>query len=63
MECSTNGAVIQRAKNCARKAHEGPGRKGAILFIDLWGRKVTVDLNGVSLGQLDIRCNRRWNGQ
>ncbi len=63
LECSASGEGVQHAIDCARKAHEGPGGKGVVIFISLWGRKVTVDLDEVSLGQLDIRGSWSWNGQ
>ena len=62
LECSASEAGVQHAIDCARKAHEGPGGRGVILFISLWGRKLTLDLDQVSLGQLDIRGSWSWNG-
>ena len=62
LECSGNQEGVQHAIDCARKAHEGPGGKGVIVFISLWGRKLTLDLDEVSLGQLDIRGSWSWNG-
>ncbi len=32
------------------------------MFISLWGREITVNLDQVSLGQLDIRGSWSWNG-
>jgi L-iditol 2-dehydrogenase len=63
LECSASQEGVQHAIDCARKAHEGPGGKGVIVFISLWGRKLTLDLDEVSLGQLDIRGSWSWNGQ
>jgi L-iditol 2-dehydrogenase len=63
LECSASGEGVQHAINCARKAYEGPGGKGVIVFISLWGREVTVNLDQVSLGQLDIRGSWSWNGR
>ena len=54
---------MQHAIDCARKAYEGPGGKGVIVFISLWGREITINLDQVSLGQLDIRGSWSWNGQ
>jgi L-iditol 2-dehydrogenase len=62
LECSASQDGVQHAIDCARKAHEGPGGKGVILFISLWGRKLTLDLDQISLGQLDIRGSWSWNG-
>ena len=63
LECSASEAGVQHAIDCARKAFEGPGGKGVIVFISLWGRKLTLDLDQVSLGQLDIRGSWSWNGR
>jgi len=63
LECSASQEGVQHAIDCARKAYEGPGGKGVVLFISLWGRKITVNLDEVSLGQLDIRGSWSWNGQ
>ncbi len=63
LECSASGLGVQHAIDCARKAYEGPGGKGVIVFISLWGQKITLNLDQVSLGQLDIRGSWSWNGQ
>jgi L-iditol 2-dehydrogenase len=63
LECSASELGVQHAIDCARKAYEGPGGKGVILFISLWGRQITVNLDQVSLGQLDIRGSWSWNGR
>ncbi len=63
LECSGSQEGVQHAIDCARKAHEGPGGKGVIVFISLWGRKLTLNLDEVSLGQLDIRGSWSWNGR
>ncbi len=63
LECSASQEGVQHAIDCARKAHEGPGGKGVVVFISLWGKKLTVNLDEVSLGQLDIRGSWSWNGR
>jgi L-iditol 2-dehydrogenase len=63
LECSASAAGVQQAIDCARKAYEGPGGKGVIVFISLWGQPLTVNLDQVSLGQLDIRGSWSWNGR
>ena len=62
LECSASGEGVQHAIDCARKAYEGPGGKGVVVFISLWGRTITVNLDQVSLGQLDVRGSWSWNG-
>ncbi len=63
LECSASELGVQHAIDCARKAYEGPGGKGVIVFISLWGRSLNVNLDQVSLGQLDIRGSWSWNGR
>jgi threonine dehydrogenase-like Zn-dependent dehydrogenase len=63
LECSASGLGVQHAIDCARKAYEGPGGKGVIVFISLWGESINVNLDQVSLGQLDIRGSWSWNGR
>jgi threonine dehydrogenase-like Zn-dependent dehydrogenase len=63
LECSASELGVQHAIDCARKAYEGPGGKGVVVFISLWGRPITVNLDQVSLGQLDIRGSWSWNGR
>jgi L-iditol 2-dehydrogenase len=63
LECSASQEGVQHAIDCARKAHEGPGGKGVVVFISLWGHKLTLNLDEVSLGQLDIRGSWSWNGR
>jgi L-iditol 2-dehydrogenase len=63
LECSASELGVQHAIDCARKAYEGPGGKGVVVFISLWGRQLRVNLDQVSLGQLDIRGSWSWNGR
>ena len=62
VECSASGEGVRHAIDCARKAYEGPGGKGVIVFISLWGEKISINLDEISLGQLDIRGSWSWNG-
>ncbi len=62
LECSASEKGVAHAIGCVRKAYEGPGGKGVIVFISLWGRKLTLDLDQISLGQIDIRGSWSWNG-
>jgi len=63
LECSASQEGVRHAIDCARKAYEGPGGKGVVVFISLWGRPISVNLDQVSLGQLDIRGSWSWNGK
>ncbi len=56
------GEAVRLAIECVRKAYEGPGGKGIILFVALWGHDISVNLDQVSLGQIDIRGSWSWNG-
>lgn len=62
LECSASEKGVRHALDCARKAYEGPGGKGVVVFISLWGQKITLNLDEISLGQLDIRGSWSWNG-
>jgi L-iditol 2-dehydrogenase len=63
LECSASEQGVRHALDCARKAYEGPGGKGVVVFISLWGQKITINLDEISLGQLDIRGSWSWNGR
>ncbi len=53
---------VQHAIDCAKKANEGPGGKGTIALISLWGEPVSIELDKISLNQLDIHGSWSWNG-
>ena len=63
VECSASEKGVRHAIDCARKAYEGPGGKGVIVFISLWGRNISINLDEISLGQIDIRGSWSWNGR
>ncbi|MBN1247709.1 MAG: zinc-binding dehydrogenase [Anaerolineae bacterium] len=62
LECSASEMGVRHALDCARKAYEGPGGRGVVVFISLWGQKLSINLDEISLGQLDIRGSWSWNG-
>jgi len=67
LECSgarVGDSIVgaQHAIDCAKRAYEGRGGRGVIAFISLWGEPVTLNLDQVSLGQLDIHGCWSWNG-
>jgi len=62
LECSASEKGVQHAIDCARKAPEGPGGKGVISFISLWGKPITIKADPISLYQLDISGSWSWNG-
>ena len=63
VECSASEKGVRHAIDCVRKAYEGPGGKGVIVFISLWGRSISINLDEVSLGQIDIRGSWSWDGR
>src|SRR5690606_14120130 len=54
LECSASAKGVQHAIDCARRAPEGPGGKGVITFISLWGEPITINADAISLYQLTI---------
>lgn len=62
LECSASAAGVQHAIDCARRAGEGPGGKGVISFISLWGEPITINADAISLYQLTINGAWSWNG-
>jgi len=62
LECSASQEGVQHAIDCARRANEGSGGKGVIAFISLWGEKITIQADAISLGQLSIHGSWSWNG-
>lgn len=62
LEASASPKGVQHAIDCARAANEGPGGKGRISFISLWGEPITINADPISLNQLDISGAWSWNG-
>ncbi len=62
LECSASGKGVQHAIDCARRSPEGRGGRGVISFISLWGEPITIQADGISLGQLSIQGAWSWNG-
>ena len=63
LECSASQEGVQHAIDCARRSPEGEGGRGVITFISLWGGPITINLDQVSLGQLNIHGAWSWNGK
>lgn len=63
LECSASATGVQHAIDCARRAPEGPGGKGVIAFISLWGEPITINADAISLYQLTINGAWSWNGR
>jgi L-iditol 2-dehydrogenase len=58
----SNIVGAQHAIDCARRAYEGPGGKGVLAFISLWGEPISLNFDQVCLGQLEIHGSWSWNG-
>ena len=63
LECSASEKGVQHAIDCAKKSPEGRGGNGTIAFISLWGKKITINADPISLGQLSINGAWSWNGR
>ena len=63
LECSASEKGVQHAIDCARRSPEGRGGNGVIACISLWGQKITIDADAISLGQLTINGAWSWNGR
>ena len=63
LECSASEKGVQHAMDCARKSPEGAGGNGVISFISLWGKPITVNLDALSLYQLNVHGSWSWNGK
>jgi len=63
LECSASEKGVQHAIDCARRSPEGRGGNGVIAFISLWGGKITINANPISLYQLSINGAWSWNGK
>ena len=63
LEASASAEGVQHAIDCARRSPEGPGGNGRITFISLWGEPIKVNMDAISLYQLQIAGAWSWNGQ
>lgn len=63
LECSASEKGVQHALDCARRSPEGRGGNGRISFISLWGKPIHVNLDALSLYQLNVNGSWSWNGR
>ena len=63
LEASASEKGMQHAIDCARTAPEGRGGRGIITTISLWGGPISLELDPLSLNQLEIRGAWSWRGE
>jgi threonine dehydrogenase-like Zn-dependent dehydrogenase len=62
-DCAGTQSGTQLAIDIVRACHEGRGGKGRIAAIAMWGKPITLDMDRVSMGQIDISGGWSWNGR
>lgn len=61
-DCAGTQTGTQFAIDVARPANTGPGGKGRIALIAMWGGPITLNFDKVAMGQLDLHGGWSWNG-
>ncbi|MCK4617270.1 alcohol dehydrogenase catalytic domain-containing protein [Candidatus Aerophobetes bacterium] len=61
-DCAGTGSGTQFAIDVARPANTGQGGKGKITLVAMWGKPITLNLDKVSMKQLDFKGSWSWNG-
>lgn len=61
-DCAGSQGGTQLAIDCAKRAKEGRGGRGRIAAVAMWGEPITLNLDSLSMGQLDISGGWSWNG-
>ena len=61
-DCAGTQEGTQLAIDVARPANTGPGGRGRIALIAMWGGPITLNFDKVAMGQLDLRGGWSWNG-
>jgi len=61
-DCAGTQEGTQLAIDVARPKKEGRGGAGKIAAIAMWGKPITLNLDKVAMGQLDICGGWSWNG-
>jgi L-iditol 2-dehydrogenase len=61
-DCAGTQTGTQLAIDVARPASTGPGGRGRIAMIAMWGEPITLNFDKVAMGQLDLRGGWSWNG-
>ncbi len=61
-DCAGTESGTQLSIDIVKACNEGPGGLGRIAAVAMWGRPVTLNLDRVSMGQLNISGGWSWNG-
>ena len=62
-DCAGTQSGTQLAIDIVRICSEGRGGLGRIAAIAMWGRPITLDLDRLSMGQINIHGGWSWNGK
>lgn len=61
-DCAGTQGGTQLAIDVAKPANTGPGGKGRIALIAMWGQPITLNFDKVAMGQLSLNGGWSWNG-
>ncbi len=61
-DCAGTESGTQFAIDVAKPASTGPGGKGRISLVAMWGKPITLRMDKVSMKQLDLKGSWSWNG-
>ncbi len=61
-DCAGTQEGTQLAIDCVKHCKEGPGGKGRIAAVAMWGKPITLNMDAVSMGQISISGGWSWNG-
>ena len=61
-DCAGTQSGTQLAIDAAKPANTGPGGRGRVALIAMWGSPITLNFDKVAMGQLDLRGGWSWNG-
>jgi L-iditol 2-dehydrogenase len=61
-DCAGTQGGTQLAIDIAKPANTGPGGRGKVALIAMWGRPITLNFDKVAMGQLDLHGGWSWDG-
>lgn len=62
VDCAGTQEGTQLAIDLARPAWEGPGGRGRIALVAMWGKPITLNMDKCAMGQLSLSGGWSWNG-